>query len=273
MPQAGSGRAEGASMGDDLKWYDSGWLDKYLAAKEVIARMAPSRLQEFVDSFHALRTDPSFCVKDLPGVFSAEMLATIKSIVRSIPMTAMEMHEIKRFGRMVVHNHHPFTEMQRELVDKISDLVGETVEPSYNFLSLYTRMGICEPHLDAPSAKWTLDICIDQSEPWPIHFSQIIPWPEQRVGLGDDWQAAIKTAPNLEFQSKVLTPGNGIVFSGSSQWHYRDALPQVSSNCFCDLLFFHYIPKGAAEIVETQNWARLFNIPELASIPGIDNRT
>jgi hypothetical protein len=63
--------------------------------------------------------------------------------------------------------------MQRELVARVSDLVGEEVEPSYNFLSLYTRMGIFEPHLDAPSAKWTLDICIDQSEPWPIYFSQI----------------------------------------------------------------------------------------------------
>jgi hypothetical protein len=136
---------------DDLKWYDSVWLEKYLAAKEVIARVAPSRLQEFVDSFRVLRTDPSFCVKDLPGLLSAEMLATIKSIVRSIPMAAMEMHEIKRFGRMVVHNHPPFTEMQRGLVDKISDVAGETVEPSYNFLCLYTRMGICEPHLDAPS--------------------------------------------------------------------------------------------------------------------------
>ena len=75
---------------------------------------------------------------------------------------------------------------------------------------------------------------------------------------------------SLTFQSKVLTPGNGIVFSGSSQWHYRDALPQTSSKGFCDLLFFHYVPKGTAEIVKPANWAGIFDIPELESILGLD---
>ena len=90
------------------------------------------------------------------------------------------------------------------------------------------------------------------------------------MNLGDDWKTAIKTSSDLAFQSKVLTPGNGIVFSGSSQWHYRDALPSTSNSSFCDLLFFHYIPKGTAEIVRPSNWARLFDVPELANIPGID---
>ncbi len=257
-------------MSGDLKWYDSNWLDEYFTSKDIIARVAPSRRQEFVDSFRVLRTDPSFSVKDAPDIFDAETLSNIKSTIQSIPIDAMEMHEIKRFGRFVVHDHVTFTEMQRELVGKVSDLVGEEVEPSYNFLCLYTRLGICEPHLDAPSAKWTLDVCISQSEPWPIHLSQIIPWPEERVQLDDDWQCAIKNAPDLKFQSKVLTPGSGIVFSGSSQWHYRDALPQVNKESFCDLLFFHYIPKGASEMVDPRNWARLFDIPELADISGID---
>src|SRR5882672_7817793 len=121
------------------------------------------------------------------------------------------MHEIKRFGRLIVHDHPTFAELHRNLVAKVSALVGEAVEPSYNFLCLYTRLGICEPHLDAPSAKWTLDVCIDQSEPWPIYFSQIVPWPEARVDMGGDWQSTIKHSPELAFQPKVLTPGNGVV--------------------------------------------------------------
>jgi hypothetical protein len=257
------------TLDTNLRWYDSVWLAKYLAAKETIAKSAPAKLHDFVRSFDVLRTDPDFTVKDAPAVFNAEALASIKNIVKSIPMTAMEMHEAKRFGRFVVHDLPKFTELQHALTVMVSQLVGEEVEPSYNFLCLYSRLGICEPHLDAPSAKWTLDICIDQSEPWPIHFSQIVPWPEERVDLGDDWQAAIKNSTQLTFQSKILTPGNGIVFSGSSQWHYRDALPQTSSKSFCDLLFFHYVPKGTSEIVKPANWAGIFDIPELASIPGI----
>ena len=257
-------------MRTELEWYDSVWLGTYLTARDVVAQVAPARLKEFVDSFRILRTDPSFTVKDVPGIFDADALQQIKSIIKSIPMSTMEMHEMKQFGRFVVHNHPTFTEMQRGLVGRVSGLVDQEVEPCYNFLSLYTRMGICEPHLDAPSSKWTLDVCIDQSEPWPIHFSQIVPWPEERPELGDDWQSAIKNAPHLRFQSKTLTPGNAIIFSGSSQWHYRDALPQKGSKAFCDLLFFHFIPKGASEIVKPRNWARLFDIPELASIPGIN---
>ena len=43
----------GVTMADSPQWYDSIWLDKYLAAKAIVA---PERLTEFVESFSALRT-------------------------------------------------------------------------------------------------------------------------------------------------------------------------------------------------------------------------
>lgn len=258
-------------MSHTLQWYDSPWLSKYFAARDVVERVAPSKLKAFVEAFNVLRTDLDFVVRDVPNVFDEATLARIRNVVRSIPMSEMETHEVKRFGRLIVHDHPFFSELQRDLITLVSQLAGEEIEPRYNFLSLYTRMGICEPHLDAPSAKWTLDVCIDQSAPWPIHFSQIVPWPEEPLYFEGDWQTAIKTAPHLQFQSKVLTPGNGILFSGSGQWHYRDALAAASSRGHCDLLFFHFIPKGTREIVSPRNWARLFDIPELAHIPGIED--
>lgn len=254
----------------DPGWYDSVWLKKYYAAKAVVSQVAPQKLTSFLESFDVLRTDPGFEVKDVPGVFDAAALASIKEIIRSIPMQAMEMHEMKRFGRFVVHDHPAFTQMQAALTADVARLAGEDVEPSYNFLSMYTRMGICEPHLDAPSAKWTLDVCIDQSEPWPIHFSQVVPWPEEPVYLGDEWETAIKSSSQFCFRAKELAPGNGILFSGSSQWHYRNAMPQSGRRGFCELLFFHYIPKGSSEIVKPANWSRIFAIPELAAIARLD---
>jgi hypothetical protein len=260
-------------MHDDLGWYDSTWLSKFLRAQQIIAEVAPSRLAGFVDSFRALRTDPGFVVKDIPNLFDADMLAEIKRTIAAIPPGELEMHEAKSFGRIIVHNNATFTALQATLTGRVSEWAGEEVGPRYNFLSLYTRMGICQPHLDAPSAKWTLDVCIDQSEPWPIYFSQIVPWPEQRKVLGANWQAEIKSSPDLKFQSKTLMPGNAILFSGSSQWHYRDALPAGSRKSFCDLLFFHYIPKGTSELIRSANWPKQFGIPELARIPDlmIDN--
>ena len=60
-------------------------------------------------------------------------------------------------------------------MDLVSGLVGEAVEASYNFLSLYAGAASCAVHMDAPSAKWTLDICIDQSRLWTIEVSDVVP--------------------------------------------------------------------------------------------------
>ena len=250
-------------MENENQWYDSVWLAKYLAAKVYILEHYPEKYDEFMASFNALRTNPDFKIKELPGLFNQQALDLIKKIINDIPMSSMKIHEVETFGRYIMRNHPVFLKMQANLTESVSKWVGEEVEPCYNFLSLYTQFGICEPHLDAPEAKWTLDICIDQSEPWPIHFSQIIPWPEQHLNRGEDWQKAIKNDASLRFETRVLEPGNAILFSGSSQWHYRDALPKTSNLGFCNLLFFHYIPKGCSEVVNPKNWARLFGLPEL----------
>ena len=257
-------------MAGTLQWYDSQWLDLYIAAKHVVARVAPRRLCEFVDAFGPLRTDQAFEVRSLPQVFDVALLAHVRETILAIPRSQFEMHEMRSFGRFVVHDFPEFTALQRNLVDRVSDWAGEAVEPRYNFLAMYTRRGVCNPHLDAPFAKWTLDICIDQSEPWPIHFSEVVPWPEQRHEGQDASPATIKSRADLTFRSLALTPGDAVLFSGSSQWHYRDQLTSQKVSHFCDLLFLHYIPKGTAELVLPKNWSRLFDIPELGNLPGID---
>lgn len=257
-------------MSDDPKWYDSVWLSAYYAAKDIVARVAPGRMEEFVRSFDVLRTSPEFSARHLPQIIDPALLEQIREVVRAIPREKYELHEMQSFGRFIVHDYPEITALQATLVDQVSEWAGEAVEPSYNFLSLYTRMGVCEPHLDSPSAKWTLDICLDQSEPWPIHFSQIVPWPEQRPRLSDDWREEIKANDLLQFRALELHPGDAILFSGSSQWHYRDALPRDGVKRHCDLVFLHFIPCGTGEIVCPMNWSQLFGIPELAEIPNLE---
>lgn len=249
-----------------LQWYDSPWLNAYFAARKILDHVAPAKRKIFDDAMRVFHTDPNFKVRRVSDLFDENTVARIRKIVREIPITAMETHEVKNFGRLVVHDHPYFSELQSKLVRLVSELAGEAVEPRYNFLSLYTRMGICEPHLDAPLAKWTLDYCIDQNDPWPIHFSQIVPWPEEPLYFEGDWKETIKSAKHLRFEPKVLMPNNAILFSGSSQWHYRNAMPVTSSSGHCDLLFFHFIPKGTSELVQPAEWARLFGVPELTEI-------
>ena len=146
---------------------------------------------------------------------------------------------------------------------QVSAWVGEVVEPSYNFLSLYNNLGVCKPHMDAPSAKWTVDYCISQSEPWPIHFSQIVPWPEDWQDTGDDWADRIKRDPQHQFCTQVLQEGQAVVFGGSSQWHYRDRIARSQRNNFCTLAFFHFVPKGLRPLINPATWPELFGIAEL----------
>ncbi len=255
----------------DPDWYDSMWLTAYLAAKDIVRRVAPGRLDEFVHAFDRLRTPPGFCARHLPDLVEPARLAELRAAVRSIPQDKYELGEIALFGRLMVHNLPQFTALQHEFVDRVSAWAGEEVEPGYNFLSLYTRAGVCRPHLDSPESKWTLDLCLNQSAPWPIHFSQTVPWPDQPAGRMDPAAGAGRHGDTLRYRSVAMEPGDAILFSGSSQWHYRDPLPQDGNRHFCDLLFLHFIPRGMGELVRPPNWARLFDIPEFAECAAIAN--
>lgn len=255
-------------MTHEIKLYESYWISRYLLAKEFIAKRYPERLEEFITRLDVFRTDPNYKIKDLPDILSQELLDFIKKIILNTPKSKMEMHEVDSFGRHVLHNQPIFFKIQASLIDRVSEWVGEDVEPSYNFLSLYTNRGVCEPHIDSPNAKWTLDICIEQSDPWPIHFSKIIPWFEQFPELSGNWQQDLKNDPGLQFETKVLEPRNAILFAGSSQWHYRDAMTKSADRGFCNLLFLHYRPKGSGELALPHLWAEVFGIPDLVDVVG-----
>ncbi|NLR69426.1 hypothetical protein HGI47_00870 [Novosphingobium sp. ERN07] len=251
-------------------WYDSLWLRRYFEAKVVISRVAPARLAEFDAAMTVFKTDPAYEVKYVPGFLDEDLRASIKQAVTAIPRDKLEFHELEKFGRLVVHDWPPFTALQSEITGMVSELAGEPLEPCYNFLSLYARRGVCETHLDTPSAKWTFDICIDQSEPWPISFTSIIDWPETGEALVDQWQAVKEGRSGHAIRAMALEAGDALLFSGASQWHWREPIAPAKGRTFCDLLFFHYIPAGTSELVQPRNWARLFDVPELAAIKGIE---
>jgi hypothetical protein len=249
-------------------WYDSEWLTKFARAKAIVRAVRPQALAAFVDAFRPLHTRLDFRERLLEQPFDTFTLNEIRRMVASLRPTELEMHETRMFGRFVVHNHPFFVELQGRTIALVSEVVGEPVEAAYNFLSLYTRSGVCTVHLDAPAAKWTLDVCIDQNVPWPIYFSQVHSWSEVEgeTWREENWQDKVKQSPALHFTSYTSQPGQALVFSGSSQWHYRDPMPHDSLREFCNLLFFHYIPRGTRDLVWPENWARRFGIPELAQI-------
>lgn len=265
-PARGDDRGEAATRRRaSFPWYDSIWLAKYVRAKAILAERYPLRLPEFEEACSVFRTDPGFRPVYLDRVFDPDVMARIRATIEGYTLRQYELHELAKFGRLVVHDDPYFIELQRNLVQTVSGLVGEAVDTSYNFLSLYQGPAACPIHMDAPSAKWTLDICINQSRKWPLRFSEITPWPETWT-MPDDgaWSDEIKA--RHAFDSHSMDVGGAVIFGGSSQWHYRDPMPDVTTQDFCTLLFFHFIPAGTAHLAEPNNWSDLFGAPELSEI-------
>jgi hypothetical protein len=95
-----------------------------------------------------------------------------------------------------------------------------------------------------------------------------VPWPEPGDWPDDPAQfdAAVRSSDQLRFTSVTLQSGQAALFSGSSQWHYRDRMPAGPGRQFCDLVFFHFVPRGTLELTRPENWARLFDLPELSGL-------
>lgn len=262
MSSAFERRRRGIPERVQYPWYDSIWLSSYVQARAYLTKHYPAKLEEFEQALSVFRTDPDFQPVRLDTIFDDDVLDRIRETVAGYSIEQLEVHELANFGRFVVHDDPYFLELQRGVVELVSDLVGEHVETSYNFLSLYQGAASCAVHMDAPSAKWTLDICIDQSRPWPIHFSDVVEWPDSWTSPENgEWADSIRESN--EFTSHPMDPGQVVVFGGSSQWHYRDPMHQATRSDFCTLLFFHFIPAGSTALSRPENWADIFEVPEL----------
>lgn len=253
-------------MNRKYPWYDSNWLTVYMVAKDFIRQNHPHKLDEFVHAFDVLRTDPEFKIKHLPQLFDESIISDLKTVIQESWQNDTEIHEYGRFGRLVIHDHPLAIDLQKRITPLVSEMVNEEVEPCYNFLSLYSDPGVCAIHMDAPQAKWTVDFCIEQSTAWPIHFSKVVPWPEEWTDRGEQWSETIISDPANQFESQLIGEGDAIIFSGSSQWHYRNPIERKHAKNFCHLLFFHYVPAGIGELLKPASWAGMFGIPELANL-------
>lgn len=245
-----------------VPWYDGYWLREFEAAKHFLHKVRPDAVERFVAGMEPLRPPKDFGISVIDRLFDEAKCAKIIEVLRSIPQAERNAEESWSFGRDLVRDHPCFTEIQAELLPLVCELTGLELVSSYNFLSLYKQAGKCDPHMDEPSAMFTLDYCIEQSVDWPIHFSEVVEWPS--VEDSQDWDPSDVTEdPNLSFQSYTLKPNQALLFTGSSQWHFREEIPQQG---FCNLLFFHYFPAGCESLVQPLSWPKHFDIPELVAL-------
>jgi hypothetical protein len=126
--------------------------------------------------------------------------------------------------RSALHNEPTIASLHRGLAAILSGLCGESLQASYCYLSCYEAGAILERHKDRPQCKYNLSLVLDmqgpeataEPEPWPIYL-EIDGQPE----------------------AVLLRVGDGLAYSGTDIWHWRDALPAGQRAIVC---FFHFVP-------------------------------
>lgn len=126
--------------------------------------------------------------------------------------------------RSALHNEPTIASLHRGLAAILGNICGEMLQASYCYLSCYEAGAVLLRHKDRPQCKYNLSLVLDmqgpeaagEPEPWPIYL-EIDGQPE----------------------AVLLQVGDGLAYSGTDLWHWRDALPAGQRAIVC---FFHFVP-------------------------------
>ena len=109
----------------------------------------------------------------------------------------------------------PFLELLIEKSMTVTQLVGETVLPTYSYARIYGHGDVLKDHTDKPECEISLTINLDCDEIWDIHISR----------------------PDGTIKNVSLEPGDAMIYLGCSAPHGREAF--VGN--YCTQVFLHYV--------------------------------
>jgi hypothetical protein len=109
----------------------------------------------------------------------------------------------------------PFLELLCEKRNQVSDLIEESVIPTYSFCMSYDLESQLIKHLDRPACEISLTV---------------------HLGGDADWSIFIKK-PNDDVSSFNLSPGDAIIYLGCIAEHWREKF----SGTYYNQVFLHYV--------------------------------
>ncbi len=124
--------------------------------------------------------------------------------------------DVDNFGRKILNEDAKsiLTEYSLKLLPIVQSFYDdERIMPSYSLFAEYSDKNInLFKHKDKAACTYTLDLCLYQSEPWPIY---------------------------IEDKEYILYPNDAILFMGEDQEHWR---PEINNNeDKKGFIFFHYV--------------------------------
>ena len=108
----------------------------------------------------------------------------------------------------------PFESLLNFIKPKVEEVYGKPLVPTYSFWRTYYKQQDCPPHKDRPSCEISVTLCIDASD------------------KTDMW------AINVEDQVFKLNVGEGVIYKGCDQEHWR---PGVYKGEGMAQVFLHYV--------------------------------
>ena len=161
--------------------------------------------------------DKPFIVKSF---ISKDLVLMSQTMIEFTKRSPQVQFDDKEFMRKFVHNHFFFESMHKKIIlpTLLAHMPDAPIKPSYSFLSMYFEgQGICPKHTDRGQCALTVDLCLDQKEPWSF-FAEV-------------------EGKTIEYNLEV---GDALILSGTDHPHWRE---RIQKNNFCDLAFFHFVHK------------------------------
>lgn len=112
-----------------------------------------------------------------------------------------------------LYNYIPFVELLTHKVAEVSEILGESVLPTYSYARVYKNGSLLKNHKDRPSCEISLTVHLNGDKEWPIYFG------------------------GAKRQYVTLEPGDAILYLGTEIYHGRDEYDGENyTQCF-----LHYV--------------------------------
>lgn len=163
----------------------------------------------------------------LRKIFNPVQIALFREYYRAATAMGLLDYDDGQVEKRSVWPNEPVASyLHHQLVPLLDRIAPDDLQASYAYLAAYHEGAVLERHVDRPQCAWNLSVPLDstpdtdETNAWPIYIEVDGEPHEVRLGLGD-----------------------GVLYRGTDQYHWRNALPAMSTSTLC---FFHFVDKTFA---------------------------
>jgi hypothetical protein len=126
-----------------------------------------------------------------------------------------------------VYNYKWFLDLLANKCSFVSELIEESVLPTYCYSRLYVKDEMLAPHTDRPSCEVSVTLNLGGDKEWPIYIKN----------------------PEGEAKEVILKPGQAMIYLGMIATHWRKSFDGTE----CGQVFLHYVKLNG------DNWIHCFD--------------